>query len=50
MLGASYSFSPTSKVKLEWMRVKVGLASALVDGDVHDRRFDVYSVSYSFAF
>ena len=50
MLGASYSFSATSKVKIEWMRTRVGLVSALVDGDVHDKAFNVYSVSYSFAF
>jgi len=50
MLGASYTFSATSKIKLEWMRTKVGLVSALVDGDVHDKAFNVYSVSYSFAF
>ena len=50
MLGASYRFSATSKVKLEWMRTNIGLASALVDGDVHNQRFNVYSISYSFAF
>lgn len=50
MLGASYSFSATSKLKLEWMRTKVGLASSLVDGDVHDKRFNVFSLSYSVAF
>jgi hypothetical protein len=50
MLGASYTFSATSKVKIEWMRTRVGLVSALVDGDVHDKSFNVYSVSYSFAF
>jgi hypothetical protein len=50
MLGASYSFSATSKFKLEWMRTRVGLVSALVDGNVHDKAFNVYSVSYSFAF
>jgi hypothetical protein len=50
MLGVSYSFSPTSKVKAEWMRTRVGLASALIDGDVHDRSFNVFSLSYSVAF
>jgi hypothetical protein len=50
MLGVSYSFSPTSKLKAEWMRTKVGLASAFVDGDVHHRSFNVFSVSYSMAF
>lgn len=50
MLGAAYSFSATSKAKVEWMRTNVGLGSALVDGDVHNRHFNVYSVSYSTAF
>ena len=50
MLGTSYSFSPTSKLKLEWMRTKVGLVSSLVDGEAHDRSFNVLSVSYSVAF
>ncbi|MEO9136094.1 MAG: hypothetical protein ABI316_05775 [Casimicrobiaceae bacterium] len=50
MLGASYSFSATSKIKVEWMRTHVGLVSALVDGDVHHKSFNVYSVSYSVAF
>ena len=50
MLGASYSFSATSKWKLEWMRTKVDLASSLVDGDVHNKHFNVFSVSYSFTF
>ena len=50
MLGASYSFSTTSKLKLEWMRTKVGLKSLLVDGDVHDKSFNVFSLSYSVAF
>ena len=50
MVGASYSFSATSKVKFEWMRTRVGLASALVDGDVHNQSFDIYSISYSIAF
>jgi hypothetical protein len=50
MVGASYSFSPTSKLKLEWMRTHVGLGSNLVDGDVRNRSFNVFSVSYSMAF
>ncbi len=50
MLGVSYSFSPTSKVKAEWMRTKVGLASALIDGDIHHQSFNVFSLSYSVAF
>jgi hypothetical protein len=46
----SYSFSATSKLKFEWMRTKVGLASSLVDGEVHDKSFNVFSASYSVAF
>jgi len=50
MLGASYSFSATSKLKLEWMQTHIGLASVLVDGDVHNQSFNVFSLSYSMAF
>jgi hypothetical protein len=50
MLGASYAFSATSKLKLEWMRTRVGQASGFVDGDVHNQSFNVLSVSYSVAF
>ena len=50
MLGASYSFSQTSKLKFEWMRTKVGVLSAFVDGDISDKAFNVFSVSYSVAF
>jgi hypothetical protein len=50
MLGTSYSFSATSKLKLEWMHTHIGLVSALVDANFHHRSFNVYSISYSFAF
>ena len=50
MLGASYNLSLTSKLKFEWMRTHVGLASVLVDGDVHKKSFNVFSMSYNFAF
>lgn len=50
MLGASYSFSPTSKAKFEWMRTRIGLASSLVDGDIRNKSFNLFSVSYSVAF
>jgi len=50
MLGTSYSFSSTSKLKFEWMRTKVGLVSSFVDGDVHNKSFNVFSASYSVAF
>ena len=32
------------------MRTKIGQASALVDGDVHHKSFNVLSMSYNFAF
>jgi hypothetical protein len=50
MLGAAYHLSATSAVKVEWMSTRVGAASALVDGDVHDQRFNVFSLSYSTTF
>jgi hypothetical protein len=50
MLGASYAFSATSKLKLEWMRTRVGLGSTLVDGDVHNKAFNVFTLAYSIAF
>ena len=50
MLGASYSLSATSKLKLEWMRTHVGLRSILIDGDVSNKSFNVLSASYSLAF
>lgn len=50
MIGTAYRVSADASVKLEWMRTKVGLTSALVDGDVHDQRFNVFSVSYSTTF
>ena len=50
MLGASYKFTPNSKLKFELMRTRIGLASALVDGDVHHKSFNVLSMSYNFVF
>ena len=50
MLGTSYNLSLTSKLKLEWMRTKVGIASVLVDGDFHNKSFNVFSMSYNFTF
>ena len=49
-LGTSYSFSPTSKAKFEWMRTRVRLSSNMVDGDISNKSFNVFSVSYSVAF
>jgi len=50
MLGTSYSFSATSKLKLELMQTHIGLASTLVDSDVQNKRLNVFSASYSVAF
>ena len=50
MLGASHNLTLTSKLKFELMRTKVGLTSALVDGDIHNKSFNVFSMSYNFAF
>ena len=50
MIGTSYKFTGNSKLKFELMRTKVGLASALVDGDVHHKSFNVLSMSYNFVF
>ena len=50
MLGTSYNLTLTSKLKFEWMRTKIGLASVLVDGDIQHQSFNVFSVSYNFAF
>ena len=50
MFGTSYSLSPTSKLKLEWMRTHVGQGSVLVDGDFRHKSFNVFSMSYNFAF
>ncbi len=50
MVGTAYTFSPTSKLKLEWMRTSVGLTSMLVDGEAQNRSFNVLTLSYSLAF
>lgn len=50
MFGSSYRINLTSRIKFEWMRTKVGLASALIDGDVHHKSFNVFSLSYNFSF
>jgi hypothetical protein len=53
-IGASYSFSATSKLKAEVMRTRIGQVSGLVDAppgsDIRDRNIDVLSVSYNFVF
>ena len=53
-IGTSYSLSPTSKIKAEWMRVRVGQVSSLVDAapgsNVRNQNINVISLSYSVAF
>jgi len=53
-LGASYRLSPTQKLKFEWARTHVGVASSFVDapsfGNVSNRNIDVLSFSYNVVF
>ncbi len=53
-VGTSYSLSPTSKLKAEWMRTRVGTTSSFVDApagsSVRNQNIDVLSFSYSFMF
>jgi hypothetical protein len=53
-LGASYRLSPTQKIKMEWARTHVGVASSFVDaasqGNVSNQNIDVLSFSYNFVF
>ena len=53
-LGTSYRLTPTSKIKAEWARTKIGDGSALVDapagGDSRGKVINVLSLSYSFVF
>ncbi|PQJ96689.1 hypothetical protein CXB77_07930 [Chromatium okenii] len=53
-LGTSYALTPTSKLKLEWARTHVGMASSFVDspagGDVSNQDINLFSLSYNFVF
>jgi hypothetical protein len=53
-VGTSYSFSPTAKLKAEYMRTEIGAVSYLVDtppgGNVRNKGINVFSVSYSVVF
>lgn len=53
-IGTSYSLSPTSKVKAEWMRVRIGQVSSLVDAppgsNIRNQNINVISLSYSMVF
>ena len=53
-LGTSYRLSPTQKIKFEWARTQVGVASSFVDapsfGNVSKQNIDVLSFSYNVVF
>ena len=53
-LGTSYRLTPNQKIKFEWARTHVGVASGLVDapsfGNVSNQNIDVLSFSYNFVF
>ena len=53
-VGTSYSFSATSKAKIEFMRTRIGEMSSLVDAppgaNIRNQNINVFSLSYSFAF
>jgi len=53
-IGTSYSISPTSKIKAEWMRVRIGQVSSLVDApagsNIRNQSIDVISLSYNVVF
>ncbi len=53
-IGSSYSISPTSKLKAEWMRVRIGQVSSLVDAppgaNIRNQKINVISLSYSMVF
>jgi len=53
-VGTSYSLSPTSKIKAELMRVRIGQVSSLVDAppgsNIRNQNINVISLSYSMVF
>lgn len=53
-IGTSYALTPTSKIKAEWMRTRVGITSSLVDApagsNISRQGINVFSLSYSFTF
>lgn len=53
-LGTSYALTPSSKLKAEWARTRIGAGSSLVDApagsDVRFQSINVFSLSYSFVF
>lgn len=53
-LGTSYRMNPTSMLKVEWQRVRVGRYSALIDPPpgvtIQHQRINLFSLSYSVVF
>lgn len=54
-VGSSYNLTPSSKLKAEWMRTRVGLVSRMVDTPagsptIRDTHIDVLSINYNFVF
>lgn len=53
-VGSSYSLSPTSKIKAEWMRVHIGAVSGFVDAppgeNIRRKNINVLSLNYNFVF
>ena len=53
-VGTSYSISPKSKIKAEFLRTHIGQMSSLVDAppgsNIRDQNINVFSLSYSFVF
>jgi hypothetical protein len=53
-IGTSFALSTTSKLKAEWMRVRIGQVSSLVDAppgsNIRNQNINVLSLSYSVVF
>ncbi|MBB1125217.1 outer membrane protein [Thiospirillum jenense] len=50
-IGASYTLSPTSKLKAEWLYTRTGEVSSFIDSqDSRGQDIHVFSLSYSFLF
>ena len=53
-LGTSYTLTPKSKIKTEWVVTHIGVASSLVDAppgtNVSNQNINVFSLSYNFVF
>jgi hypothetical protein len=54
-LGTSFAVTPSSKLKLEWMRTRIGQRSAMVDSPaggqpIRHQPIQVLSLNYSFVF